>query len=457
MTQRKDMGRGWAIWCAAFLASTPLLAVTPTLVTMPPGPYGQAECTYMDDSGCENKPIFSSASFDWSGNRWMYASTQGASILVNRQNISTGAWAWTPTSKVAIDFTNFRGAPPTIAVGSVFRQATAAYLNVANGLRYNLVMYLVYQGTATPNEAGSVCLSFSNDGETWTVPIWAVYQHMTWVPRGARCGSNGGGVVNAEAISGFHSDSTNIHLFHMEGDLALIESLASTTNSLTWYSTTNINQPDVLNRQNQITSVGVSAKNYPGGVVNRFFVNLDATYDPANGRTYLVRTYAAPYSPTDLTMPCQQAGPNGIATLPMRAQIYEMLTNLTFTKVLITQPFSWTLTGELGDHRGHHIDVGGGCVPYVLDTCMSSNNYVGGDLDSMSVHKTPLGQLYRNASGQALVFASLWYRANGVGIWRETSLQNQFNSGGPVGGSWRDAGYYQFFWPPTGNPTNICI
>lgn len=451
MTQRKVVVRRWTMWCAAFLASTPVLALTPIPVTMPPGPYAEAECTYMHDSSCENELNFSSASFDWSGNRWMYASTQGASILVNRQNISTGVWAWTP-SKLAIDFTNSKDPDATIAVGSVFRQATAAYLNVANGLRYNLVMYFVYQGLATPNEAGSVCLSFSNNGETWTEPIWAVYQNTTWVPRGTKCGSMGGGIVNAEAISGFHSDSTNIHLFHMEGDLALVGSLASTTNSLTWYSTSNINQPDVLNRQNQITSAGVTAKNYSGGVVNRFFVNLDATYDPANGRTYLMRTYAAPYSPTDLTMPCQQVGPHGIATLPMRAQIFEMLTNLNFTKVLVTQPFSWTLTGELGDHQGHHLDVGGGCVPYVLDTCMSSNNFVGGDFDSMSVHKTPLGQLYRNASGQALVFASLWRS-----IRRELSLRNQFNMGGPTGGSWRDAGYYQFFWPPTGSPTNICL
>ena len=84
---------------------------------------------------------------------------------------------------------------------------------------------------------------------------------------------------------------------------------------------------------------------------------------------------------------------------------------------------------------------------------MSGANYLAGDLDSLSVHKLPLGTLFRNASGQGRLFGSVWRNPD-----REDQLNQLWlaNPQGTTGGHWRAGGFYEFDWPPTGPSSIIC-
>ncbi len=429
-------------------AALPLSALSTTPVNMPSGPGAPTKCDYFDPASCEDEANFNTASFDVGTQRWMFASAQNGHILLNRKSLSTGAWSWTPSlyaiNMDAIDPT------ATIALGSVFRQSSAIYVNPANGSSYRWIMYFIFQGVSTPNSAGSVCVAFSNNGTSWTSPIWAVYSG-TGAQRARACGTGAPGPVPAEAISGFHSSTTAIHLFHLEGDFSLLLPSATQNTTLTYYSTTSPSTPDVLSRVGTITSNGVTTLNKPGGTVNRFFINLDATYDPANGRVYLLRVYGAPYDLSNSSPPCESACPGGIATFPMRGQFYDMLVNGNFN-LTVSASNSWNLLADLGDFFGHQTNDGGICRPYQLQTCALLSQHIP-DMDSLTVHKTPTGLLYRNAQGQALVFASIWKNRP-----REQSCHYVWTllPGQGPGGTWRDEELHEFLFPPTGLDAVIC-
>ncbi|HEY0557014.1 MAG TPA: hypothetical protein VGG20_22340 [Thermoanaerobaculia bacterium] len=432
---------------ALFMGSPPASAITPTLVGIPHGAADHSPCTYFDSSGCEDKAVFSTASFDEGGQRWIYASAQNGHILLNEKNLSTGAWMWTPSVQ-AINMASI-DSTATVALGSVFSQAGHPYFNPVNSTSYSHIMYFVFQGQSTPGLAGSVCVSYSNAGINWTTPIWAV-DGTPGAVRGRTCGTGAAGLVAAEAIAGFHTSPSTIHLFHMEGNLSVISPLATSGRTLTYYSTASSSNPDILTRVGEITASGMSSVNRPSGTAHRFFLNLEATYDPANGHVYLLRVYGAPYDVNDSTLPCESACPGGLATFPMRGQIYDMLVNGDFTKTLSTTANSWNLLADLGDFYGHATFDTGVCKPYLFPSCVPQSRYLP-DMDSLSVHKDPTGLLYRNAQGQALVFAGLWVRKP-----REQSCHDVWQAGGPPGGTWRDGDLYQFFWPPLGTDPTIC-
>lgn len=435
-----------AFYTLALILCSPVRALTPTLVGMPHGPDDQSPCDYFDPAGCEDKAVFNTASFDKGTERWIYASAQNGHILFNRKLLSTGAWIYNP-SRHAI---NMDAIDPTatVALGSVFWQSSRVYLNPVDQTRYSHIMYFIFQGQSTPGLAGSVCVAYSNTGTSWTTPIWAV--KSAGETRGRTCGTGAAGLVPAEAIAGFHTNRSNIHLFHLEGDLAFVTQQATSGRTLTYYSTTNTNQPDVLTKQGELTASGMSSLNRPGGTPNRFFIDLDATYDPANGRIYMLRVYGAPYDVNDPNLPCQSVCPGGIATFPMRAQIYDMLVNGDFTKTLATTMNSWNLLADFGDFHGHATNDTGTCQPYLFSGCVLQSRLVP-DTDSFSVHKYPTGLLYRNVQGQGLIFASFWLNKR-----REQSCHDVWLAGGPPGGTWRDGDLYEFFWPPSGPDALIC-
>ena len=361
-------------------------------------------------------PTFNTTSFDLSGYRYVYSARSGAhgQILENRQLLSSGAWTYSP-SRVAVDMTLYdtnTNPKPSVALGTVLRAPTTPYfLNPANNLRYRWIMYFIYQGTQTPGLAGVVCVAYSSDGLTWGDPIYAIHQH-TGGPRAKRCGVDSGSafyVVRAEAVSGFMLSSTSVHLWHLDGDLALADAwVGSTTVSLTFYVTTTANAPDILQRQGQITLNGVTNLNRPGGMYYNYFPNIDATYDPSSGWLYLLRVYPAPFDAKDPTTPCNHNLNTDFKTLPTHGQAWAMQVNGDFLKSISTSN-SWTKIAEFGQFYGHTVLNGSICQEYVVRGCIPNNEYLfnsgnNGNLNMVSVHKTPTGLLALDSQGLALLY-----------------------------------------------------
>lgn len=359
------------------------------------------------------EPTFNTTSFDIGSFRTLYSARSGAhgQILVNRQDLGTGAWTYDP-SRVAVDMNAYdTGMVPSVALGSVLRASGRKFRHPSTGVRYDYVMYFIYQGSETPDLAGTVCMAFSSDAIQWTDPIYPIYQH-TGGPRGTRCGVDAGDAfynVKAEAVAGFLLTSNSLHLWHLEGDLALLESQAgSTSNSLTWYDTTTADDPDVFQRHGQVTLGGVDNLNRPGSPYHGFFANLDATYDPATGQLYLLRVYPAPFDPDDPTTPCNHGLRTDYATLPTHGQAYSMQVNGD-PSLSIDAGRSWSKVAEFGQFYGHTTEESGSCTEYLVRGCIPNNEYLynsgnRGNLNMVSVHKTPRGFLATDAQGLVLLY-----------------------------------------------------
>lgn len=399
-----------AVWA---MVVSPALAIDLFNPGIPPFPDGLS-------------PTFNTVSFDFLGFRYHYSSRSGAhgKILVNRKNNGTGAWTYYP-SKVAVDMTLYdtnTNPKPSVALGNVLRSGGPAYdfLNPSDSTRYRYIMYFIYQGTRTPGLAGVVCVAYSQNALDWTDPIYAIHKVSNYQSyRGRRCGVDSADVfnVNAEAVSGFLNPVNTLHLWNLEGNLSLVQTYTGNPSvSLTYYSTTNPDRPDVLERQGMITLNGVDNLNRPGGTYYNYFPNLDTTYDPATGWLYLARAYPAPFDPDDLTTPC-----NGLlgnyTTVPSHGQIYGMKVDGEMSKS-ISSSSTWTKIAELGQFTGHTAeDQAGVCTAAVVRTCIPVNEYFYNagnrpNLNMVSLHKTPRGLASPDSQGRLLLYLQLVNRAD---------------------------------------------
>src|SRR5688572_7582967 len=139
-----------------------------------------------------NVPNFSTSVLQLpSGVRFYHSSSQGI-ILVNIRN-PNGTWHF-PESKVALNCC----APGVLLAHEVLDQV--GYLNPQDQLRYKGVFYILWQSAAQIPQgiAGRACVSFTNDGVTFTDPISLQTSNIV-----RRCLDDTGPIL-VEAISGFH-------------------------------------------------------------------------------------------------------------------------------------------------------------------------------------------------------------------------------------------------------------
>jgi len=424
---------------AVALVLTPWRDVSAQIfVGIPHGPNDPHNCSYLSLSGCQDKAVFSTSSFDtWFG-RWIYFSSQNSRILVNVEYDSNGdgvpdSWRW-PTSKVAVDFTT-----GTAALGTVLANANPTYFNPATGQNYRRVMYLIYQ---QDGEAafGHLCLSYSNaasDANDWTAPIAAVGS-TTGSPRGRPC-TPANGELLAESIGAFQSRTGQIDLFGLNGDASKVISSVTTNpnggQTQTFYVTATPGAPDVITVRGMVTSNGMYTATTAGGDHDYFFRNVDASYDPATGKVYLFRVTPYPFDVNNKSLPCSGVCPMGLGILPLRGQIYSMNvgTNLAQT----TSPSStWTLLADIGNATGWQVLTNGVCSEYPLQDPMVQSNS-GIDLDSLSVHKTVDGKLVKSG-GAITLFAGGWKNVSR----KQSCVNAQLNGATGAGGTWIDAELY---------------
>jgi hypothetical protein len=442
-----------ALFCLLGFAAVPGVALAQTFVGIPHGPNDPGTCGYMSSSGCEDKANFNTSSFDSSFGRWIYYAAQNQRILVNVKYDSNSdgtldAWRWNP-SKVAVDMTG-TDAKSTVALGVVLANADPTYLRPVAGVAqinwqsYRRVMYFVFQGDPDfDSTAGRICLSFSNsenDANDWTPPIAAVFS-TTGTTRGRPC-TIANAEVLVEAVSGFHRTASEINLFALHGDISVL-SAAVTSNpsgglTETYFLKTTTSTPDVIQVQAMVTSNGMVTPTITGGDHDYFFRNLDATYDAAAGRVYLLRATPYPFDASRADIPCEpSACPPGLGLFPMRGQMYYMDVAGDVSKTTLGTS-SWTLALDVGGDTGWSFGTG---------TCsnqarqLMSQVDLGVDLDSLTIHKLADGTLAKSGS-DLLLFMGGWQNID-----RKQSCVNAASAGGDAGGTWIDAELYELVSP----------
>lgn len=327
----------------------------------------------------------------------------------------------------------------TVALGWVVASGTKEFYNPATQSYYKRMMYFVYQESFAPGlPAGRLCLTYSNAGGStndWTAPIAAIFSTTSSSNRGRPCNEQNGEVLT-EAISGFRQSGTINALFGLHGDISILQNAVGTNRTETYYTTTTTSAPDVVNVQAMVTSNGMVAPTTPNGDNYYFFANMDVTYD--GQKVYLFRVMPYPFDEDSSATPCAPAGtmecPGGIATFPLRGQIYSMQVGIAISQTT-NSANQWTLVADIGSNRGWGVESGGTCSNYTLND-FRQDDY-GIDLDSLTVHKLPGGGL-ASLSGNMLLY---------MGGWTSPDRKLSCSTAGSAGGTWRDAELYDLTYP----------
>lgn len=421
-----------------------------TLVGVPHGPNDPGTCSYLSASGCQDKAVFNTSSFDTTYGRWIYYSAQNSRILVNVKYDSNGdgtldAWRW-PTSKVAIEMS---GTDPgaTVALGTVLSSDTAIYKyptvagNPNSGLLFKRVMFFIFQESGSGVPAGRICVSFSNstnNANDWTAPIAAVASSSS--TRGLPCNPTNATML-AEAVAGFHRTGTDIHLFGLHGDIGVLSAAvtSSSTGGLTetYFLRTTTTDPDLILVQAMVTSNGMFTPTISSGDHDYFFRNLDATFDPATGKVYLLRVTPYPFDVSRTDIPCTGTGacPSGLGLLPLRGQLYSMDVGGAVWQTTSSSQ-SWTLVRDLGRSTGWTVGSTLSCSAFATQSSFQEN--VGVDLDSLTIHKMPNGQIYKSG-GNATLFLGGWKNKNRI----QSCVDAKTAGATGAGGTWIDAELYE--------------
>lgn len=317
------------------------------------------------------------------GNRWYFTNPQNQTVLVNVQTDTNGngvlepfrdGWVYS-TSFRAIDMGSSAHGPVagTVAVGTVLSDTNTTYRNPKTGVSYGIVMYMVWQKDQSPS-AGEICLSFSNDGLSWTRPISAV--PTGWSGAIPDCADPSEPVL-AEAVSGFHRSTNSIHLFYLNGDIptlltAFVPEGNQPPSTETLLASTTPTNPHILNVTGTVTTNGISTP--PTGSssaqVHALFINLSATWNPKTGAVYLTRLYAWPSS-NNGSLCNTGVCPSSATAFPNRAQVWCMdaggaigrTTNNSFTwEKLFDQGRNQTFDGwgdgyDIQDVTCHHNSI----------------------------------------------------------------------------------------------------
>lgn len=396
-----------AAWLLFFLSLSPVFAWT-ELTTMPPGPDAGSSCDFHSEAECTDRVNFSLSGFDtWFGT-WVYGSTQGPDLLVNVRQ-SNGVWRWNP-SKQIVDFRDYGDPEATISSSAVIATGTARFVSPVNGHAYKRILYLVYE-SEIETTSGGVCVMFSDEdaGWVWTDPINVVKQASS-PARGQLCGTNGGPEVQLEAVAGFLLNN-ELQIFGPDGDVNKLLMGISKPNTLTYHYTAAQSTPDILQKQGELTSNGLSKIRRSGDDYYNFFINMDAAYDIGTGTFYATAMYPFPLDIDDDLTPCYiptsgsappglvaggiSACPSSAATFPNRAQVYSMDIDGDFSKLYIGSSQSFNLVADFGDRTGWADQSTGSCQYASVTECHDKRWDTPLDYDSLDFFTTPTGILAR--------------------------------------------------------------
>lgn len=384
------------------ILNSPLSAQSPTTCT---NPVGSAVCLGIPDGvGLPlNCPGSTCDVLNWDGAKFTtlglttapdridyYFVSHNNRIHHNYQTYTPeDGWEWPPgASQVALELSEGGGHGPltTVGLGTVLHQDGVVFEDPASSRDRDYAMYFVYQTDPPKGSAGHICVSLSEDGDSWDDPIRVLDESMASNPGCTSegpidCDSLDPGFdtcrIHVEAFSGFllpnPTSSTGTAIFAgLEGRIDQLQcetyhatpppSGATTFTSL-YRATTD--RPEVVENLGLLPFEGMKSPTFPSLVTSRyhfFFINLDMVYDPYSQRILISRVYPFPFDHPDpdgecssLAMPWQgqflnflgavgahdgnapcglspiafplpghggYTCPSHVGTLPMRGQIY---------------------------------------------------------------------------------------------------------------------------------------
>lgn len=389
-----------------FLLSLTAPLAAATSVAIPDGP----NAALPGDPHNQDRAKFSVSTFDDGTGRAFYFSSQNNRILVNYQN-PDGSWRYHP-SRVALEIPETTSNPSvTVALGVVLAATTNDYKNPLDNQLYKRLMYFIYQGSIN-SSAGSVCAAFSNDGIAWASPVRV---GLAGAPVVA-CDAPSNAPTKLESMAAVRAGSA-IWLAGLEGDLDVLQFWATSQRTLTYLYTASPLTPHILAKQGEVTTAGMSTLTGPGGAHDYYFRNLDFSYDPVTDKAVLLRVTPYGYYLTSQGA-CLGVCPDGLATFPMRGQMYTMKINGNPNAMLSG---TWTLALDWGRSVGWpRKQANGLCSPPIPTDGLTQAN-IGIDLDSLNIHKQMAGTVARS-SGLATFYMGGFQN-------RRASCENHLSAG----------------------------
>lgn len=337
------------------------------------------------------KPDFNISSFiDDVGKQWVYWCSNlewHAEVFLNIKN-TDGTWEYPDSIKIISqsEFPMFGNDHGSVAMGDVLYSNTAIFKNPDDLHYYKYVMYLVYQPEVS-NTAGAIYVSFSDNGVDWTF-----MQHATYPEAPCNPYYDNAPIIPVEAVGAIF-DGTTIYIIEIEGHLEKISS-QNISQTLTYFATANINNPTLFNIECMLPSTGMFIPNKASfGPGYCWYINLGIAYDNINNYLYIGRGY--PYGvdlsgETAYPTSCQSHCISGIATYPVRVQVYRMpLDSLDHIDAI--QNGTWELIVDLGNKTGYQYKSEWDCIPLELQAAQNSVNM---DMETVSFLRTQQGYLH---------------------------------------------------------------
>ena len=349
------------------------------------------------------------------GNRWYFFNDFTHPYFLFNVQTAGGSWLY-PQSQRTIGL-------PAVTLGTVLAYGVQpnTYTNPADGNSYLAVLYYTEQTGAdiSAGIAGRICLSYSNDGITWTSPITAVIagSGKTWSPCFTAGPNNS---TYTEAVGVYHHSAAEMHVFWVEGNVNYAQQNAART--LTYYATTTPAAPYLLNYVGEITNQGLYSPTLPGNASENFMVNLDISTVPTLGAVVISRAYSYPNDLINGTIPCPPNAPSpcprGVAQFPNRVQAYCMNTGGDDRKTLYG---TWSLIFDLGTGQGWSSQQTTTCGPTPLNNPLLQLN-VAQAFNTISQVKNADGTLWLPAPLTADFMVMPQLSACGVSISGATQL-----------------------------------
>ena len=296
------------------------------------------------------------------------------------------------------------------ALGAVLDDDNAVFKH-PNGTFYRYISYFVTEHPQIASVGGWACLRYSQNGTTWTDPIFATTDPLENNPRPCLNQGNLSPDVPAELMTAMWDGVTIITAwFNGDNNQIVADFLNGVDRSHTFLALADPNKPWYFDRQGEVTTQGIQAQTI--GTFDPYApygVNLDYSYDPIEEVSYFSRTYPYPFD-INGSIPCATSpGSNcstGISTNPNRVQLYRfehqgVTLQDKIAEIVASNPTQgWELVYDIGSSHSYPYDTGSGCFPRAIPPTITKAVDVGLDINSASLVKDRNGFVHRFEDGK---------------------------------------------------------
>ncbi len=301
------------------------------------------------------------------------------------------------------------------ALGAVLDDDSAVFKH-PNGTYYRYLSYFVTEHPEAPGQTsigGWACLRYSQDGLSWTEPIFATRDPSDNNPTLCKQAAPVYPEIAAEIMTAMW-DGASIFAIWFNGDVNEIvtDFLNGVDRSHTYLALASPEKPWYFDEQGELITKGINAQSVSGFMPYApYGINLDYSYDPTEDVSYFSRTYPYPFD-INGSIPCKTSlaakCPTAVTTNPNRVQLYRFrhqgLTLQDKIDEIIdtgSEPAAgWELVFDIGTSHSYPYDDGSGCRPHPIPDEVKGAVDVGLDINSASLVKSRNGFVHRFEDGK---------------------------------------------------------